>query len=60
VRNAGGGGDLTQARALGMSFADRFTPGCVGLGATRCRSFHGCQGIGHLQLAVALVRLLKA
>ena len=47
MRNAGGRGDLTQARALGMGFADRCTPSGVGLGATRRRPLYGCQGIGH-------------
>jgi hypothetical protein len=35
-----------------MGFADRCTPSGVGLGATRRRPLHGCQGIGHLQLDV--------
>ena len=52
MRNAGGGGDLTQTRALGMGFADRCTPGSVGLGATRSRPFHSCQGIGHPAVSI--------
>ena len=51
MRNAGGRGDLTQARALGMGFADRCTPSGVGLGATRRRPLYGCRD--RLQLDVA-------
>jgi hypothetical protein len=41
-------GDLAKACPLGMSLADRSTPGRVGLSATRCRLLHGFQGIGHV------------
>jgi hypothetical protein len=47
MRHTRGRGDLAKTCALGPSLADRGTPGCLGLGATRSRPLHGCQGIGH-------------
>ena len=47
MRHTCGSGDLAKACALGMSLADRFTPGSVGLGATYGRPLNARQGSGH-------------
>lgn len=53
MRHTRGRGDLAKACALGPSLADRGTPERLGLGATRCRPLHGCQGIGRIVLFIS-------